>query len=130
MNNNVGKLIARLLLVPITGFFAFPLFTQFGNSLNDVFYALTEDNYELFLRFDTRETVIFWITAIWIITHFVFEITAHFSKNFRYKRLLTNLRYAPIAIVIISGFAVVAFDAGMIVIQNSKSEIMFSMIHN
>lgn len=114
MLTKTGNLIARLLFVPVTGVFAFLLFTQLGNSLNSLIYNLTENYYLIFLRFDTREKVIFWISAGWIISHVCFEIIAYFSKNFRYKRLLTNLRYAPIAVFIISVIVVPIYDAGMI----------------
>ncbi len=49
------------------------------------------------------------------------EITAYLSKNFTYKRLLTNLRYAPIAILVVSGIVVLTYDAGMI--AYSKQQI-------
>lgn len=115
------KLIARILFVPLTGIFVFLLSTQFGNSLNDVIYNLTENYYLIFLKFDTREKVIFWVSVSWIITHIIFEITAYLSKNFTYKRLLTNLRYAPIAILVVSGIVVLTYDAGMI--AYSKQQI-------
>jgi len=115
------KLIARIFFIPITGFFVFLLFTQFGKSLNDIIYNLTEDNYLIFLRFDTRDKVVFGISTGWIIAHIIVEISAYFSKNFRFKRLLTNLRYAPIAIFIFSGFIVPIYDAGMI--EYSKRQI-------
>lgn len=118
---DMEKLIARLLFVPLTGIFVFLLFTQFGNSLNDVIYNLTEDYYSIFLKFDTREKVFFWVSVSWITTHIIFEITTHFSKNFRYKRLLTNLRYAPIAILVFSGIVVSIYEAGML--ARSKQQI-------
>ena len=114
MLTKTGNLIARLLFVPVTGVFTFLLFTQFGNSLNSIIYNLTEDYYLIFLRFDTREEVIFWVSAGWIISHICFEIIAYFSKNFGYKKLLTNLRYAPIAVFIIFVFVVPIYDVGMI----------------
>ena len=115
------KLIARILFVPLTGIFVFLLFTQFGDSLNDVIYNLTKDNYPIFLRFDTREQLIFWVSVSWIITHIIFEITAYLSENFRYIRLLTNLRYAPIVILVFSGIVVLSYDVGMI--AYSKQQI-------
>jgi hypothetical protein len=90
------------------------LFTQFGDSLNNVIYNLTEDSYPIFLRFDTREQVIFGVSVGWIITHIICEIAAYLSKNFGYKRLLTNLRYAPIVILVFSGIVVLSYDVGMI----------------
>jgi hypothetical protein len=96
------------------------LFAQFGDSLNDVIYNLTEDNYPIFLRFDTREQVIFWVSVSWIITHIVFEICAYVSKDFRYKRILTNLRYAPIVILLFSGIVVLCQDAGMIALSKQQ----------
>lgn len=108
------KLILRLLFVPVTLFFVFQLFAQFGKSLNDLIYNLTEDSYEIFLRFDTRDKVVFWISLSWIIMHIFFEIYAYYSKNFRFKRTLTNLRYAPIAVFFISLFVVPIYDLGMI----------------
>jgi hypothetical protein len=121
MVTNMEKIIARLLFVPITGFFAFLLFTQFGKSLNDLIYNLTEDNYLIFLRFDTRDTVIFWITVSWIIAHIIFEIVAHLYKDFKCKRLLAHLRYSPITILVVSVFAIQAYDVGMI--TYSKQQI-------
>ncbi len=88
MLTNPQKIIARILFVLVTGIFVFLLFTQFGKSLNDVIYSLTEDYYLIFLRFDTRDKVIFWVCVSWIIAHIIFEIIAYLSKNFRYKRLL------------------------------------------
>lgn len=108
------KLIARILFIPATGFFVFLLFNHLGKPLNDVIYNLTEDNYSIFLRFDSLAHVVFWVSIIWILLHFTFEITAYLSENFPFKRLLTNLRYAPIAIFIFSGFIIPIYDAGMI----------------
>jgi sterol desaturase/sphingolipid hydroxylase (fatty acid hydroxylase superfamily) len=121
MMTDKEKIIARLLFVPITGVFAFLLFTQFGKSLNGLIYNLTEDNYLIFLRYDTRDTVIFGVTVSWIITHIIFEIVAYLYKDFKCKRFLALLRYSPIAILIISVLAVQAYDAGMI--NYSKQQI-------
>lgn len=110
-------LIARLIFVPFASIFIFSLFTQVGKSLNDLFYALTENtDYHIFLKFDTREKVVFGFSVSWIILQIAFEFIAYFSKNFRlkFRRLLTNLRYAPIAVLIFSGFAVAVYDAAMI----------------
>lgn len=121
MLTNKGKLIARLLFVPVSGLFAFLLFAHFGKSLIQLMYALTKDDYELFLRFDTREEIVFWISAGWIASYAALEVTAHFSAQFKYKRLLTNFRYAPVAILLISGFVTIIYDAGMI--SYSKGQI-------
>jgi hypothetical protein len=114
MHTKTKSFIARLLFVPVNGLFAFAFFAHLGKSLNDLIYNLTENNYLIFLRFDTRDTVIFWTAASWIAAHLIFETIQFLSSNFRYKKLLTNLRYAPVMILIISGFAVVSYDAGMI----------------
>ena len=108
------KLLLRLFFVPFNAIFIFWLFTNFGKSLNDIIYNLTEDNYNFFLRFDTRAEVVFGASVSWITAHIIFEIISHFSKNFRFKRLLTNLRYAPIAIILLSGFIIPIYDVGMI----------------
>ena len=115
MWSETEKLIGRMLFVPITGIFTFLLFSNFGQSLNNVIYNLTENwHYHIFLKFDTREKVVFWASAILITAHFIFEVAAYFSKNFRFKRLLTNLRYAPIAILSFSLLIIPIYDAGMI----------------
>lgn len=107
-------LVLRILFVPISGFFAFQLLTHFGKSLNDLIYNFTEDYYLIFLRFDTREKVVLSVTLIWMIAHLSFEIIAYCSDHFRFKRLLTNLRYAPIVVLFLSMFIIPAYDSGRI----------------
>lgn len=121
MYSKTCKFIARLFFIFISGFFAFHLFTQFGNSLNNIIYDLTENYYHIYLRFDTRETVIFYFFIFWLAAYFVLEFSAFFSKGFKFKRLLTNFRYAPIAAFISSIFIIAAFDLTMI--EYSKWEI-------
>jgi hypothetical protein len=107
-------LVLRILFVPISGFFAFQLFTHFGKSLNNLFYNFTEDYYLIYLRFDTLESVVSSASLIWMTAHLALEISAVFSENFRFKRLLVNLRYAPVVILFLSAFIVPAYDAAMI----------------
>ena len=108
------KLIARILFIPITGFFVFLLFSGFTRSLNNIIYYLIEHNNLVYTKFDLLGKIFFWFAIGWITALFIFEIIAHFSANFRFKRLLTNLRYAPIAIFIFSILIVPVYDAGMI----------------
>src|SRR5688500_694004 len=124
MSSEWEKLIARILFIPVTGVFVFLVFTQFAKSLNDIIYSLTEDSsYHIFLRFDTRDKVVFWLSVCWIISNIVLEIVAYFSENFRFRfpKLLTNLRYAPIVGFILSWFLILIYDAGRI--EYSKQQI-------
>jgi hypothetical protein len=115
-------LCLRIFLIPVTGFFVFQLFSVFVKSLNDVvYYSTLKTDYHLFLRFDTRETVVLGLSLFWILTLLLFEIVAAFRENFKYSRLLTNLRYAPIAVLFFSPIVVLVFDFAMI--EYSKRQI-------
>lgn len=104
----------RLIFVLVSGVFAFLLFSTSAESLNDLFYRLTEDSFPIFLKFDTRERVVLIITSFWIFFHFILELTASFSKNVKFKGLLTHFRFAPAAIFLVSIFVIPLYDAGMI----------------
>lgn len=121
MNTRVEKLIARLFFIPVSAVFTFGLLNQFGNSLNSVIYRLTEDYEPIYLRFDTRATVLFWTFIIWLLTYVLLEFLACRHADFRFSRVLTNFRYAPIAILIFSALIVTVFDFAMI--EHSKYQI-------
>jgi hypothetical protein len=122
MWSKIQKLFLRILFVPVSGLFVLQLFSLFGRALNDIFYSLTTDsNYRVFLRYETRERIILWFSLFWIIALFALEIFAAFSSGFRFRRLLTNLRYAPSMVLIFSTAIVIFFDLGMI--EFSKRQI-------
>lgn len=122
MRSKIGKLSLRILFIPIVGLFVLQLFSVFGRSLNNLVYNLTDDSkLHVFLRFDTREFIILWISLFWLVSLFVLEICAAFRENFNFRRLLTNMRYAPIFMLIFSSVIVIAFDLGMI--EHSKWKI-------
>lgn len=122
MWSKIGKLSLRILFIPVTGLFVLQIFSLFGRSLNNLVYNLTEDSkFHIFLRYDTRDFVILWFCVFWIVSLFILEFCAAFLKNFKFRRLLTNLRFAPIFILIFSTLIVIAFDLGMI--EYSKHQI-------
>lgn len=122
MRSKIGKLTLRILFIPVNGFFVLQLFSLFGRSLNSLVYNLTEDSkFHIFLRYDTRDFVILWFSVFWIVSLFILEICAAFLKNFKFRRLLTNLRYAPFFSLLFSTVIVIAFDLGMI--EYSKHQI-------
>lgn len=126
--NTKEKTIAYLLLVPLTGFCAYLLFDQISASLNNIVYSLVEDDAPGFLKFETRRKVVFGITTMWIVAQIIFEIAAYFSIDLKYKRLITNLRYAPIAILFISWFSIPIFDN--VIIFYSKYQIRNYIFYN
>lgn len=116
------KLALRILFIPVSGFFSLQLFALFGNSLNALIYNLTEKTGDpLYLSFETREKVILWFSLFWIGSLFFLELSTAFRKNFKFRWLLTNLRYAPVVILFFSTAVVMIFDLGMI--EYSKWQI-------
>jgi hypothetical protein len=115
MWSKIKQLSWRILFIPVSGLFVLQLFSLFGRALNDLFYFLTADtDYHFFLRYDARDKIILWSSLFWVISLLTFEIIAVFSANFRFRRLLTNLRFAPLMILFISTVIVIFFDLGMI----------------
>ncbi len=122
MLTKIKNLSLRILFIPFVGLFVLQLFSVFGRSLNTLIYNLTEDTeFHIFFRYDTRDFVILWISFFWLVSLFLLEICAAFQKNFKFRRLLTNLRYAPFFITLFSTISILAFDLGMI--EHSKWKI-------
>ena len=121
MQNNIGKLFARILFVPFSAFFLYILLASFLKSLNNLSYNLTENSYEIFLRFDTLENVSWILFGLLSAIYLISEFAAFFNRKIALSKLLTNFRYAPIAILIFSGVVVTFYDLGMI--EYSKWQI-------
>lgn len=121
MKNKGFIFLLRLLLIPVSAMFALILFTQIGDFLNSILYDLTEDSYQIYLKYNTRETLTQWIFIFWLAVYLILETALFFQNNFRFNRLLTHFRYAPFAIIFFSCVIVFVFDLAMI--EYSKWEI-------
>ena len=111
MRSKIKKLSWRILFIPVSGLFVLYFFALFGRSINFIFYDLTGG---FPLGPETRDKFVFGFLMFWMISLFCLELSAAFLKNFRLQRLLTNLRFAPVAISLFTVTVILIFDLGMI----------------
>jgi hypothetical protein len=114
------KLIFRLFWIPFAAAFLFLLLSTISRSLNNILAYLTEDSYELYLKFETREWLILFLLALAVLIHLVLELFAHFSEKVARSRILTHLRYGPAAVTFLWIGFVPLFDAAMIEFSRQK----------
>ena len=108
------KLILRLCWVPVAAVFLFAFLSNATRSLNNIAYALTHGDLDLFLRFDTREQVVFILFASFVTLHLVLEFLTYSSPKLRLPKTMSHLRYGPAAVMSVFVVAVIVFDATMI----------------
>lgn len=122
MQSKLKNLFLRILFIPVVGLLVLRLFSVFAEALNNLFYIFTKDSdFQVFLRHDALELFVSWFSIFWLAALFLFEIGAAFGKDFKFRRLLTNLRFAPFFILLFAGLIVIAYDLGMI--EHSKWKI-------
>ena len=114
-------IFARILLIPVAGFFAFTLFAQFVKSLSDAVYFLLGDDYLEYVDAGALRASVVGATAVWVAALAHLETANRLNENFKYRRLLTSFRYAPVAVLFLSGLITIFFDLGMI--EYSKLKI-------
>lgn len=114
------KLILRLLWVPFGAVFLYSLIFVATNSLSDILLRLSEDGFEVYAALRTGQWIALVVFAALVISHLSFEIAAHVSTRLAYSRILTHLRWGPVAVTCLWIGVVVAFDAAMIEVSRWK----------
>lgn len=123
MAQKIKQFIFRSLLIPVSGFLFLHQFLLITRAVNDIVFEFTYDRFgaPLYLTLNTRIDVVFACFAGWMIAHLCFEFICAFGADFRFRRTLATLRYAPLAVFLIAATVVVLYDLAKI--EYSKYEI-------
>jgi hypothetical protein len=128
MTTSILKLGARLLTVPLGAIFLIQLLTVTADSLNNVAYALTENTYGLYLRYDTREMLVFCVFVVLVVLQVTLEIASFSSSRIAASRILFHLRYGPIAVLFLSTVFVIMLDLALV--EVSKYQVRSYVYQN
>jgi hypothetical protein len=104
----------RFLWIPISAIILFRLLSTAATAANGIAYALTEDNFNLWLRFSELELVVLAGVIMFALAHLGFEISALVGEGFPGRRLLSHFRLGPLAVFAVFLITVPIFDLAMI----------------
>jgi hypothetical protein len=107
----------RFLWIPISAVIFFRLLSTAATAVNGIAYALTEDNFNLWLRFSELELVVLGVVVMFALAHLGFEIAELVSDGYSGRRLLSHFRFGPLAVFAVFLITVPIFDLAMIEIS-------------
>ena len=108
-------LVLRVLFAPVSALLAMNLFEVLSGPANNIVHAVTKSfGLPFYLYFNARMNVVFGFFLCWMFLQIILEIRAAYGSDFRFPRLLTNLRAAPFLILLFSTVVVIFYDLGKI----------------
>ena len=117
MKSNTILVALRLLWIPISSLILFRLLSTAAGELNSIAHSLTEDNFNLWLRYSEIELVVVTGVLIFALFHLGFEIAALVGESYGGRRLLSHFRFGPLAGFAVFLITVPIFDLVMIEIS-------------
>ena len=114
MKLNSTLVALRFLWIPISSLIFFRLLSTAATALNSILYALTEDNFNLWLRYSEVELVVLSSLLIFAFAHLCLEIVALVREGYVGRRLLSHFRFGPLAVLAVFLITVPIFDLAMI----------------
>ena len=114
MKSNSTLVVFRFLWIPISSIIFFQLLWTAARELNSIAYYITEDNFELWLRFSEIELIVLIGAVLFSLAHLGFEISALVGEGVPGHRLLSHFRFGPLAVFAVFLITVPIFDLAMI----------------
>jgi hypothetical protein len=117
MKRHSTLVVFRFLWIPLSAVILLRLLSTAATAVNVIAYSLTEDNFNLWLRFAELEFVVLVVVIIVALAHLGFEIAELVGEGCSGRRLLSHFRFGPLAVFTVFLITVPIFDLAMIEIS-------------